>query len=246
MVSSDVWTEEQAAHYDGDELDDRTTAEALRPVIDLLERLADGGRALELAIGTGRVGLPLAARGVQVSGIELSEAMIAQLRAKPGADDIAVTSGDMSTVHVEGDFSLVYLVYNTIGNLKRQEEQVACFANAARHLRPGGRFLIEVGVPDLRRLPPGQLAAPFVVTDEYVGFDVYDPVHQLLASHHHRRNPDGTWRAESASFRYVWPAELDLMATMAGLRLESRWADFAGQPFTADSTAHVSVWRKPA
>lgn len=246
MVSSDVWGEEAAARYD-DELAERGEAAVLEPTLAFLTRLADGGPALELAVGTGRIALPLSARGVPVSGIELSEAMAARLRAKPGADAVALTMGDMSTTRVEGEgaFALVYLVFNTIGNLQRQEEQVACFANAARHLRPGGRFVIEVVVPDLRRLPPGQDAVPFTVSDEYLGFDVYDPVRQLVASHHHRRNADGSWRAESGTFRYVWPAECDLMARMAGLELESRFEDFTERPFTADSGQHVSVWRKP-
>lgn len=244
MTTSDVWGDEAARRYD-DDTADRARPEVLGPMLDLLQGRADGGPALELAIGTGRVGLPLSERGVPVSGIELSPAMAARLREKPGADRVPVTIGDMTTTRVDGAFALVYLVFNTIGNLKRQEEQVACFVNAARHLRPGGRFVIEVGVPDLRRLPPGQDAVPFTVSDGYLGFDVYDTVHQLETSHHHRRDADGSWRAESATFRYVWPAECDLMARLAGLEPEARFEDFTERPFTADSGQHVSVWRKP-
>ena len=168
MTSSDVWDDETARTYDDDSAD-MFAPEVLGPTLDLLARLADGGPALELAIGTGRVGIPLAARGVPVSGVELSEAMVAVLRAKVDADALPVWLGDMATTRVPGEFALVYLVYNSLSNLRTQDEQVACFRNAAAHLRPGGRFVVELLVPPLRRLPPGQLAAPFDVSEGHVG-----------------------------------------------------------------------------
>ncbi|MGQ7788039.1 class I SAM-dependent methyltransferase [Nesterenkonia sp. K-15-9-6] len=239
--SSQRWDTHTAARYD-DTLGWMGTPEAVEPAVDLLEQLADGGTALEFAVGSGRVAVPLAARGVPVHGIELSEPMVEQLRAKAGAERIPVTVGDMATTHVPGRFSLVYLVYNTISNLLTQQEQVACFRNAARHLMPGGRFVVELGVPPLRRLPPGQLTCPFDVSEEHLGFDVIDPVTQRLTSYHHwpRRGEQG--RSEQ---RYAWPAELDLMAQMAGMELERRTADWHGAEFTADSEQHVSVWRLP-
>jgi len=212
---------------------------------DLLAELAAGGRALEFAIGTGRIALPLSARGVDVAGIELSNAMVARLREKPGGDDIPVAIGDMSSTKVDGSFSLVYLVYNTISNLTTQEAQVACFRNAAAHLSPGGRFLIEVGVPSLRSLPPGTTHHVFHASDDYWGIDEYDVLHQGLISHH-IDNADGEYRRVSMPFRYAWPAEFDLMAQLAGMTLEDRWAGWRREPFTADSEQHVSVWRKPA
>ncbi|WP_299518147.1 class I SAM-dependent methyltransferase [uncultured Serinicoccus sp.] len=241
MTSSDLWDAETAARYD--EASAAMFAPAvLDPAVDLLAGLAGGGRALELAIGTGRVGIPLAERGVDVTGIELSEPMVEQLHRK--RPDLPVVVGDMATTRAEGEFSLVYLVFNTIGNLCTQDEQVACFANAARHLRPGGRFVVEVGVPALRRLPPGQAAVPFDVTEEHLGFDTYDPVTQRATSHHYTRQRDGSYRYDPHHFRYVWPGELDLMARLAGLSPESRWSDWSREPFTADSESHVSVWRR--
>jgi SAM-dependent methyltransferase len=219
--------------------------EVLGPTVDLLAELAGDGAALELAIGTGRVGLPLAVRGVPVSGIELSPAMAAQLAAKEGGDRIPVTIGDMATTRVAGSFRLVYLVFNTIGNLTTQDQQVACFANAAAHLEPGGAFLIELVVPDLRRLPPGHDAVVFDHAPGYVGYDRYtDLVAQQATSHHFHADGDGV-REFRTPFRYVWPSELDLMARLAGLALESRWAGWDRSPFTGESTSHVSVWRKP-
>ncbi len=175
--------------------------------------------ALELGIGTGRIALPLAARGVRVHGIDLSPDMVAQLRRKPGGEDIAVAIGDFATATVDARFSLVYLVFNTIMNLISQDAQVACFQNAAAHLEPGGRFVIEVGVPDLQRLPRGEVYRPFAVTPDHLGFDEYDVLNQGLVSHHYAIGGD---RVEKISmpFRYVWPAELDLMARLAGMRLE--------------------------
>jgi SAM-dependent methyltransferase len=240
--SSDLWTAEAAARYDTTHAD-LSTAEALAPNLDVLVELADGGPVLEFAIGTGRVAVPLAERGVPVSGIELSPSMVDQLRRKVDDATIPVVVGDMATAEIPGTFSLVYLVFNTIGNLRTQAEQVACFRNAARHLRPGGRFLVEVGVPALRRLPPGQSAVPFDVSDDHVGFDTYDPVTQQAVSHHYHHLPDGTVRRTRLNFRYVWPAELDLMAQLAGMELEHRWAGWDRRPFTADSQSHVSIWR---
>jgi SAM-dependent methyltransferase len=189
------------------------------------------------------VALPLRKRGVAVSGIELSEHMARELRRKPGGDGIAVTLGDMARVRAPGEFALVYLVFNTIGNLLTQEEQVECFHNAARHLRPGGRFVVEIGVPDLQRLPPGETARPFHVGAHHVGFDTYDLVNQRLVSHHYRVTGDRA-RVFRTPQRFVWPAELDLMARIAGLERTERWADWNEAPFTAGSRKHVSVWRK--
>jgi SAM-dependent methyltransferase len=214
----------------------------LGPTVDVLASLAGDGRALELAIGTGRVALPLCERGVEVHGIELSEAMVAVLRSKPGGGAIPVTIGDMATTRVDGAFRLVYLVYNTIENLLTQDAQVACFRNAAAHLEPGGCFLVEVGVPALRRLPPGETLVPFDVSPTHIGIDEYDVATQYVVSHHTRIR-DGVAEVSSGRFRYVWPAELDLMARIAGLSLVDRWSGWDRAPFTSDSTHHVSVWR---
>jgi SAM-dependent methyltransferase len=232
-----------AVRYDADSAA-MFAPEALDPALDKLAALAGGRAALELAIGTGRVGLPLSRRGVAVTGIELSEAMVAQLRAKPGGDAIPVTIGDMATTRVEGAFGLVYLVFNTLVNLTSQEAQVACFENAAAHLEPGGRFLVEVGIPQLRKLPPGERVRGFAVEDGYWGIDEFDVVEQRQVSHHLHATEDGI-RHKWVPFRYVWPAELDLMARIAGLRLVERSADWHGAPLTADSRSHVSVWQKP-
>lgn len=231
-----------AARYD-DPADPMNSPGAIDPAVDRLTALAAGGRVLEFAIGTGRIAVPLRARGVDVQGIEISEPMVAVLRAKPDAADIEVTMGDMATTRVEGAFSLVYLVYNTITNLLDQEEQVACFVNAAAHLADGGRFVIETGVPRLRRLGVGERYLPFDVSDAHVGIDEFDVVNQRLTSHHYwlRNGESSTF---SSTHRYAWPAEYDLMARIAGLSPESRWAGWDGAPFTAESTWHVSVWRK--
>ncbi len=220
--------------------------EAVDPVVDFLAELAGGGAALELGIGTGRIALPLAARGVLVHGIDLSEAMVARLRAKPGGDAIPVTIGDFATTTVDGTFSLAYLVFNTIGNLTTQDEQVACFENAAAHLEPGGCFVIEVGVPDLQRLPRGESFVVFHVGDTHVGVDEYDVANQGLVSHHFQQTEGATFQRSSGPFRYVWPSELDLMARIAGMRLRERWSGWKREPFTSESTKHVSVWEKPA
>ena len=219
--------------------------EVLEPALDRLQAWADGGPALEFAIGTGRVGLPLAARGVPVTGLELSEAMVAELRAKRGGADLAVTVGDMASTRVDGGpFRLVYLVFNTIVNLTSQDAQVDCFANAAAHLAPGGRFVVEVNVPRLQQLTPGAPGTVFAASDEHVGVDTWEPAEQRMTSHHFSPEPDGRWRHNSVPFRFVWPSELDLMARLAGLRLVHRWADWHGAPFTAESPAHVSVWER--
>jgi SAM-dependent methyltransferase len=237
--------EDVAARYD-DPSDRMFDPAAIAPVVDVLARLAGDGAALELGIGTGRIALPLSGRGVPVHGIDLSEAMVARLRAKPGGGAIGVTIGDFSTTRVAGTFTVAYLVYNTINNLVTQDAQVACFRNAAAHLAPDGHFVVEVGVPDLRRLPPGQTAVPFTVAPGRLGFDEYDVVDQGMVTHHYRRAGDGRFDSLSVPFRYVWPSELDLMARLAGMSLRERWSDWARSPFTAESTGHVSVWQKPA
>ena len=214
----------------------------LDPIVDLLAELAGDGRALELAIGTGRVALPLRARGVPVCGIELSPHMADQLRAKPGADDVPVVIGDMTTTRVEGTFSLVYLVFNTIMNVTTQAEQVAVFANAAAHLEPGGCFVVEVVVPQIRGVAPGELGRVFQMRPDHVGIDTFDdPVGQVTWSHHWM-SVDGRLVHHAAPYRYVWPGELDLMAQLAGLRLRDRWAGWSEQPFGPDSTSQVAVY----
>ncbi len=215
------------------------TADVAR-MVDVLEWLAAGGAALEFAIGTGRVALPLAARGVRVAGIEISAAMAAVLAGKPGGAAIDVALGDMTQTRVPGAFALVYLVYNTLDNLTTQEAQVACFENAARHLAPGGRFVVETLVPPLQKIPFGENAVVSEQSDGHRCVDTFDVVTQAYASHH-------TWDGKpplTVPFRYAWPAELDLMARIAGMKREARWADWARGPFTATSTRHVSVWRK--
>ncbi len=229
---------------------DESSAEMFDPVVvdptvDFLVELAGDGAALELGIGTGRIALPLAQRGVRVHGIDLSEAMVAELRAKPGGEEIGVTIGDFSTTTVEGTFSVAYLVFNTINNLTTQDEQVACFENVAAHLEPGGCFVIEVGVPGLRVIPPGERFHVFDFSESHFGFDEYDVADQGLVSHHFRP-VDGRFERSSIPFRYVWPAELDLMARLAGMKLRERWSGWKREPFTNESTKHVSVWQKPA
>jgi SAM-dependent methyltransferase len=239
----DHFGEQVAARYDESSADMFDPA-VVDPVVAFLAGLAGDGAALELGIGTGRIALPLARRGVRVHGIDLSEAMVTRLRAKPGAERIGVTVGDFATTTVEGRFSLAYLVFNTIGNLTTQDEQVACFQNAAAHLQPGGCFVIEVGVPQLRRLPPGETVRAFALTPTHLGFDEYDVASQGLISHHYSV-VDGSWEVSSLPLRYVWPAELDLMARLAGMTLRERWGGWKREPFTSDSARHVSVWEKP-
>ena len=220
--------------------------EVLGPTVDRLADLAGAGRALELAVGTGRVAVPLAERGVPVTGIELSGPMVARLREKADEAAIPVLLGDMATVRAPGTFTLVYLVFNTISNLPTQAQQVACFRNAAAHLAPGGRFVVELWVPGIRRLPPCQEGVPFHVGAHHLGLDTYDLTTQQGTSHHFHRHGDGTASYGASNFRYIWPAECDLMARLAGLTLESRFADWDRSPFTNDSEKHVSVWRRPA
>lgn len=236
--------ERVAATYDESSAD-RFDPAVVDATVSVLAGLAGGGRALELGIGTGRIALPLADRGVPVHGIELSRAMVARLRAKPGGDAIGVTIGDFATTRVDGTFSLAYLVFNTIMNLTTQAAQVACFRNVAAHLEPGGCFVIEVGIPDLRRLPAGQSVVPFHVSPTRWAFDVYDVASQSMSSNY-VAVVDGRGEYRSIPFRYVWPAELDLMAQLAGLRLRARWDGWTEEPFTSESSQHVSIWEKPA
>jgi SAM-dependent methyltransferase len=243
-VLPNYFDDDVAATYD-DDTDVRFSEPHLALESGFLAELAGaGGRALELAIGTGRVALPLAARGVEVHGIDLSEAMAARLRAKPGGDAIPVAVGDFTSTRVAGEFDLVYLVFNTIGNVTTQDAQVATFENAARHLRKGGCFVVETGVPGVLGAQEGSRYRVFHHGDDHHGIDEYDPVTQEMWSHHYTRQADGSFRRNSVPFRYAWPAELDLMARIAGLRLRERWAWWDRTPYTAESEGHVSVWVK--
>ena len=243
MDDDGYFDERIAATYDDDSAE-MFDPEALGPAVDFLAELSGDGRALELGIGTGRIALPLARRGVPVHGIDLSEAMVAKLQAKAGAEEIGVTMGDFATTRAEGTFAVAYLVANTIMNLTTQEEQVACFRNVASHLEPRGCFVIEVMVPRLQRLPPGETFQPFDVSPNHLGFDEYDVARQGLVSHHYWIE-DGEIEVLSPPFRYVWPSELDLMAQLAGMALRERWEDWHRRPFTSGSDKHVSVWEKP-
>jgi SAM-dependent methyltransferase len=242
-MPKDYFGELVAERYDESTADMSEPAN-VDPVVDFLVDLCFDGRALELGIGTGRIALPLSQRGIRVRGIDLSEAMVARLRAKPGADQIDVTVGDFATTTVAGHFSVAYLVFNTIMNLTTQDEQISCFQNVAAHLQPGGSFVIEVMVPDLQRLPPGETVRAFTVSATRLGFDEYDVAVQGLISHHYWA-VDDKLEGDSMPFRYVWPAELDLMARLAGMSLRERWSGWKREPFTSDSTKHVSVWEKP-
>ena len=239
----DYFAEPVAATYD-ESTDKMFDLAVVEPTVDFLAELADGGRALELGVGTGRIALPLAARGVEVHGIDLSRAMVSRLWAKPGGERIVVTIGDFATAKVDGTFRIAYLVFNTIMNLTSQAAQVACFRNVAEHLEAGGCFVIEVGIPDLQRLPPGERFVVFDGSETHWGIDEYDVANQGLVSHHFRI-ADGKVEKFSTPFRYVWPAELDLMAELAGMRLRERWAGWRREPFTSDSRQHVSVWENP-
>ena len=246
MRQEEIWDAEAAQSYDTPGTG-MFAPDVLGPTVDRLTEFAGGGRALEFAIGTGRVAIALAERGVPVTGIELSQPMIDQLHTKVDEATIPVVVGDMATTTAPGEYTLVYLVFNTISNLLTQAEQVECFRNAARHLAPGGRFVIELWVPELRKLPPGQPAVVYHIEPGYIGLDTYDVLRQHLVSHHFTFDQDGGRQARlgRSPHRYIWPAELDLMAQLAGFDLESRHADWAGAEFTADSRSHVSVYRLP-
>jgi len=243
-MAEDHFGESVAARFD-ERYAYQSDAAVVEPMVAFLADLATDGTAFELGIGTGRIALPLAERGVPVHGIDLSEAMVARLRAKPGGERIGVTIGDFATATVEGTFRVAYLVANTIMNLTTQDEQVACFQATAAHLEPGGCFVIEVLVPGLRRLPPGERFQPFDMSPTHLGFDEYDVARQGLVSHHYWIG-EGTIEVLSPPFRYVWPSELDLMARLAGMSLRERWSSWTREPFTSESTKHVSVWEKPA
>lgn len=242
-MASITWDTEVAEVYDA------TSAAmfdplVLEPTVEVLAELAAGGRALEFAVGTGRVALPLSARGVPTSGIELSPHMLEKLQAKPGADAVAVTLGDMATTRVPGEFRLVYLVFNTIMNVTTQDEQVAVFENAAAHLEPGGCFVVEVVVPKLARVPPGEPGRIFRLEPDHVAVETFDDLEGQISWSHHWMYVDGRLVRQSAPYRYVWPAELDLMARLAGLRIRERWADWSRADFTSESTSQVAVFEK--
>ena len=240
MHEDGYFDERVAARYDESAAEMFAPA-LVDPVVDFLAEAAGDGAALELGIGTGRIALPLSQRGVPVHGIELSEAMVARMREKPGGQDIGVTIGDFATTTVHRTFSVAYLVFNTIMNLTTQQAQVACFRNVAAHLEPGGCFVVEVAVPDLQRLPPGETVRAFTGTASRWGFDEYDVAAQGLVSHHFTI-VDGWVERFSVPFRFVWPAELDLMAQLAGMRLRERWGGWRRERFTSESRQHVSVW----
>jgi SAM-dependent methyltransferase len=232
-----------AASYDRPDAEEFDPA-VIETIVDFLGERTGAGRALELGIGTGRIALPLAQRGVPVHGIDLSRAMVARLRAKPGGDDIGVTIGDFATTKVDGSFSLAYLIFNTIMNLTTQAAQVACFRNVAAQLEPGGCLVIEVGIPSLQRLPPGEIYRAYHVGETRWDIDEFDVATQGLISHHFAL-VDGRLERHSIPFRYVWPSELDLMAQLAGMSVRERWTGWKREPFTSASHKHVSVWEKP-
>lgn len=242
MEQSEVWNDEAAQSYDTPGVG-MFAPEVLGPTVDRLVELAQGGRALEFAIGTGRVAIPLRQRGVPVVGIELSAPMVAQLRTKADEVAIPIVMGDMATATAPGTYPLVYLVFNTISNLLTQAEQVACFRNAARHLEPGGRFVIELWVPELRKLPMGESAIVATSEPGHFCIDTYDVLNQQVVSRHFAFGEGRRAVTDRSPHRYVWPAELDLMAQIAGFELESRHADWLGAEFTAESRSHVSVYR---
>ncbi len=243
MAEDGYFNERIAANYDEDAAD-MFAPEVVGPAVDFLANLAGDGRALELGIGTGRIALPLAQRGVPVHGIDMSEAMVKRLREKPGGEEIGVTIGDFATATVDGTFSLAYLVFNTINNLTTQEEQVACYRNVAAHLEPGGCFVIEVNIPKLRLLPPGENFYTYHVSETRWDIDEYFIATQECISHHYSVE-DGQLLRNSIPFRYAWPAEHDLMARLAGMHLFERWSSWEREPFTSESRKHVSVWKKP-
>ena len=242
MTDDGIFDAAVAATYD--ERHGGSGTDDVRKAVQLLKELANGGDVLEFAIGTGRVALPLQDMGVKVGGIELSRAMVDQLRRKESGQPIDVAIGDMSSTRVDGAFSLVYLVYNTIDNLITQDAQMACFANAAAHLKTGGRFLIETLVPPIQKVPFGETKLAFECSPTHWGIDEFDVVSQTYTSHHIHLEGEHA-RQISVPFRYAWPAEFDLMARAAGMVLEHRWSDWDRSPFTATSHRHVSVWRRP-
>jgi SAM-dependent methyltransferase len=244
MTHEDGYFDEGVAATYDDPSDEMFDPAVLGPTVDFIAALAGTGRALELGIGTGRVAVPLAGRGVEVHGIDMSRAMVDRLHAKPGGAEIAVTIGDFATATANGTFRVAYLVFNTIMNLTTQAAQIACFRNVARHLEPGACFVIEVGVPGLQRLPAGDTILAERVSETGWSFDEYDVANQGLISHHFDL-VDGRVERVSIPFRYVWPAELDLMAELAGMRLRERWSGWGREPFTSESRSHVSVWEKP-
>ncbi len=248
-VQEDGYFDERVAAVYDDYKNDPTRTEFadedIEATVAFLTQLAGDGHALEFGVGTGRIALPLAQRGVPTHGIDMSRPMVNRLLAKPGGEDISVPIGDFAATSVEGSFSLVYLICNTIMNLTTQEAQVACFRNAAAHLRPGGRFVIKVMVPELQRLPPGETLHVFAASEEHWGIDEYDIANQGLVSHHFEKF-DGRLAQSSTPFRYVWPSELDLMAELAGMSLRERWEGWNREPFTSESRKHVSVWEKQA
>jgi len=239
-VPENYFDENVAARYD-ETIGEWSDPDVVDPAVAFLAELAGEGAALELGIGTGRIALPLAARGIPVHGIDLSEEMVARLRTKPGGDAIPVAIGDFATTRVDQTFSLAYVVFNTIMNLRTQERQVACFQNVAAHLQPGGRFVVEIMLPELQRLPRGETFIPFSVAPDHLGIDEYDLVEQGLVSHHYY---PATGDYSTFPGRYLWPSELDLMAQLAGMELRDRWSDWTCEPFTAESTKHISVWQK--
>lgn len=242
MDPIDIWDIEVAKSYDTPGVG-MFAPEVLDPTVNKLAEYAQNGRALEFGIGTGRVAVPLSDRGIKVAGIDVSHAMVSQLRTKVSEDVIPVVMGDMATARVDGEFSLVYCVYNTISNLLTQGEQVACFKNAARHLLPGGRFIIELWVPELRKLLPGQSSVLWRSDSNYIGIDNYDVINQKVVSTHVTFGKDKSAKVFQSPHRYIWPAELDLMGELAGFCLENRFSDWHGNPFTAESASHVSVYR---
>jgi SAM-dependent methyltransferase len=242
-MGSITWGQELAEVYDATYAAE-FEAPVLDPTVDCLVELAGGGAALEFAVGTGRVALPLSERGVSVRGIELSPPMAERLRAKPGSDAVPVTLGDMTTARVPGHFRLVYLVANTIMNVTTQDEQVAVFTNAAAHLESGGCFVVEVIVPQLRRVPPGEAGRVFTLEPDHVGIETFDDLVGQISWSHHWREVAGRLIRHSAPYRYVWPSELDLMARIAGLRLQVRWAGWDRTPFASESKSQVAVFEK--
>jgi SAM-dependent methyltransferase len=242
-MGSITWDEDVAEVYDVT-YSAKFDAAVLDPMVDRLAELAHGGAALEFAVGTGRVALPLSARGIAVHGLELSPHMADRLRSKAGADAVPVVIGDMTTARVPGTFTLVYLVANTIMNVTTQEDQIAVFANAATHLGPYGCFVVEVMVPQLRSVPAGEIGRVFTLAPDHVGIETFDDLTGQIAWSHHWMATGGRLVRHSAPYRYVWPSELVLMARIAGFRLRDRWADWEHTPFTSDSVSQVAVFEK--